>query len=179
MIEIAKQSIRYYLTNGKIPTKSEIIISDNSLLEKAWSLFITFYKNWNIVWSSWNIIETEKDNWVKNSIVEELILNSIYALQDSRFEKITLDDLEKIKIRIDLISKKILDKPFEELSPSSSGVIVIKKDYSKLSVILPNISPTLTSSKDFEKVLSKKLEEKFEINNYIVYDIESKIITNY
>lgn len=174
MLNIVKQTIKYYLENGKIPTKNDIIITDTSLMKKKGIVFVTLYKNGNIIGSSGNVIELEND------IVNELILNSVYALQDPRFEKVTLSDLEKIKIRIDVIvNRRVLETSIEELSPAKSWVLVIKKDYTKLSVILPNISPTLVSGKDFSKVLSKKLEENFVFENYIVYEIETEITTDY
>lgn len=186
MLNIALQSIKYYLENNKIPSKNEIDIKDTTLLSKTWSLFITIYKNWNIVWSSWNIKETLKNDNSPNSIVDEIILNSIFALQDERFEKISLNDLDKIKIRIDVISKKLLNKENSSiknqilnLNPAKSWIIVIKNDYTKLSVILPNISPTLVNWQDLINTLSNKLDEEFIEENYITYEINSHILTNY
>ncbi|MGE4443446.1 MAG: AMMECR1 domain-containing protein [Candidatus Altimarinota bacterium] len=174
MINVVKQVIEYYLTNGTIPTKNEIIITDNSLLEKKGTVFVTLYKNGNIVGSSGNVVELE------NNLATELIQNAVFSLQDPRFEKLTLSDLEKIKIRIDIItSRNILDKKFEDLNPAKSGILVIKKDYTKLSIILPNISSTLVSGKDFPKILSRKLEEIFKIEDYIVYEIQTQVVNNY
>lgn len=174
MINIVKQTLQYFLSNGKIPTKNEIIITDTSLLQKKATVFVTLYKNGNIVGSSGNVVELEND------IVNELIQNSVYSLQDPRFERLTLADLEKVKIRIDVItSRNILSKPFNELNPAKSGVLVIKKDYSKLSIILPNISPTLVSWNDFPKVLSKKLEENFKADDFIIYEIQTQVTSDY
>ena len=115
MINIVKQTLQYFLSNGKIPTKNELIITDTSLLQKKATVFVTLYKNGNIVGSSGNVVELEND------IVNELIQNSIYSLQDPRFERLTLADLEKVKIRIDIItSRNILDKLFSELNPAKS-----------------------------------------------------------
>lgn len=169
-----KQTLQYFLSNGKIPTKNELIITDTSLLQKKATVFVTLYKNGNIVGSSGNVVELEND------IVNELIQNSVYSLQDPRFERLTLADLEKVKIRIDIItSRNILDKPFSELNPAKSWVLVIKKDYSKLSIILPNISPTLVSWVDFPKVLSRKLEENFKADDFIIYEIQTQVTSDY
>lgn len=175
MIDIVKQIIKYYLENNKkTPTKNELIINDISLLEKKWNIFVTVYKNWNIVWNSWNIVELEND------LVWELIQNTITSLNDPRFEKLTLDDLDKLKIRVDVINNRILlNKKIEDLNPVKSWILVIKKDYTKLSVILPNISPTLVSGGDFVKVISKKLDEEFKLENYIVYEIETEVFSDY
>jgi len=74
MIDIAQQVIQYYLESGKIPTKNELIINDTSLFEKRGNIFVTLYKNGNIVGSSGNVVEIEND------LVNELIKNTIYAL---------------------------------------------------------------------------------------------------
>lgn len=175
MLDIVEQVIKFYLENGKIPTKNDLDIKDLSLLKRKWNIFVTIYKNWNIVWNSWNIVELEND------LVNELIKNTIYALWDNRFPNLTSEDLGKIKIRIDIITNRILlnNKKISDLNPVKSWILVIKKDYNKLAVILPNISSTLTSSKDIENVLSRKLDEEFKIENYIVYEFETKVLTNY
>jgi len=59
---------------------------------------------------------------------------------------LSLEDLEKVKIRIDVIStrvKLVNEKELENLEPKKLGVAVIKKSYDRLAVILPNISSTL------------------------------------
>ena len=58
-------------------------------------------------------------------------------------------------------------------------IIVIKNDYTKLSVILPNISSTLVNWQDLINTLSNKLDEEFIEENYITYEINSHILTNY
>ncbi|MDD5770297.1 MAG: AMMECR1 domain-containing protein [Candidatus Gracilibacteria bacterium] len=175
MLDIVSQIIKYYLETSKIPTKNELVIKDKSLLEKKGTIFITIYKSGNIVGNSGNIVEIEND------LVNELIKNTIFALGDKRFERLTINDLDKIKIRIDILKNRILlnDKKIQDLNPVKSGILVIKKDYNKLSVILPNISSTMTSGDDFVEVLSNKLEEEFKAENYIVYEIQTEVLTNY
>jgi len=46
-------------------------------------------------------------------------------------------------------------------------------------LILPNISAKLTSGKDFVKVLEKKLAEDFNVENYIIYELETESLSNY
>lgn len=191
MLDIVSQVIKYYLENKKIPTKNDLIIKDASLLEKRGNIFVTIYKNGNIVWNSGNIVEIEND------LVNELIKNTIYALWDQRFPDLELSDLDKIKIRIDVLTNRILlgwktitdktwkkiqnpdYKEIKDLNPVKSWILVIKKDYNKLSVILPNISSTLTSWKEFVAILSKKLDEDFIEDNYIIYEIQTNILSNY
>lgn len=174
MIEIVQQTLEYYLKNKKIPTINEITLKNTALLKQESEVFVTLYKNGNIIGSSGNVVKIE------NSVVHELILNTIAALRDPRFDDLSLEEWQKLQIRIDTItSRNILEKPFWDLNPVNSGVLAIKKDYSKLSIILPNISPTLVSGNDFPKILSKKLEEDFVMENYIVYEVHTQITTNY
>ena len=175
MLDLAKQIINFYITKNKIPTKNDLDITDNTLLERKWNLFVTIYKNWNIVWNSWNIVEIEND------IVNELIKNTIFALWDKRFPDLTSDDLDKIKIRIDIINNRVLlnDKKVSELNPVKSWVLAIKKDYNKLAIVLPNISSSLTSWDDFIDILSNKLSEEFKEENFIIYEIQTEVLTDF
>jgi hypothetical protein len=67
----------------------------------------------------------------------------------------------------------------EDINPIKNGIAVIKKDYSKLSVLLPNISATVVSGKDIISVLSNKLDEEFKQDDYIVYLLETEQFTDY
>ncbi len=171
MLDLAKQIIDFYFKNLRTPKLDEIEIKDKSLLERKASIFVSLYVSQEIRWSSGNIKEIEEN------IVLELIENIINALNDPRFEKIKLEEKEKINIRIDEIIdrwKPLNDGEIKNIDPSKFGVLVIKADYEKSATILPNISGSLMTWEDFVGVLSKKLEEDFDDKNYLVYKIETK-----
>lgn len=177
MLEIVKQIIDFYKKNLKTPKLYDLNIENSPLLNQKISSFITLYYKWEIRWSAWNIKEI-KDNWVN-----ELIENTISALtKDSRFKPINLNEIDEIKIRIDkIISREILkDKSIKSIDPTISWVIVIKKDYSKIACILPNINPKLLTWEDYIPILKEKLEEKdFKEEDYIIYEIKTEIETSY
>jgi hypothetical protein len=56
-----------------------------------------------------------------------------------------LDEAKDIKIRIDkIINRRVLqDKEIFQIDPTKSGVLAIKKDYSIMATILPNINSIL------------------------------------
>ena len=175
MIDIVKQTLEFYFENSRAPEVEEIEISDSSLLERTWSTFVTLYISWIIKWSSGNIKEIE------DNLVWEIISNTISALDDSRFTNLTIIDKDNIKIRVDEITnrwKPLNDWEIENIDPTKFWVLVIKTDYEKSATILPNISGSLMTWKDFAPVLSKKLDEDFEDKNYLVYKIETNISTN-
>lgn len=174
MIDLVLQIIKFYLENNKKPTKNDLIISNKELLESRWNIFITIYKNADIVWNAWNVVEIEND------LVSEIIENTIWALEDNRFPKLEINDIDKIKIKVDVIkNRKLLNWKIDDLNPVKVGILAIKKDYEKLAIILPNISSKLTTWKDFVKVLGKKLNEDFKEEDYIVYELETESLSNY
>ncbi len=174
MLELSKKILKYYIELNLEPTVEDLNIENDELLNSRWSIFVTLYKNWEIIWSSWNIVELEK------SKAHELIKSCIGALNDERFNN-KIDWVDDLKIRIDeVISKTILsDKNVKDINPLNSWVIVIKKDYENLWVILPWISPNINTWEDIVLVLNKKLKSQFIDSEYIVYEIKTKQTTNF
>lgn len=174
MIETVKQILKYIKENGKKPTLNDIIANDE-LLNNKMSLFVTFYLWWEIVWSAWNVVEL-KENWAL-----ELIENTYEAINDIRFsDKNIISKIDQLKYRIDkIISRKtITNDELKNLNPIKKWILVIKKDYEKLAIILPNISSTMTNYTDIVNVLSKKLNSTFKPDDYIIYEIETEKIIN-
>jgi AMMECR1 domain-containing protein len=165
------------LKNFKTPKVEELKIEDSSLLETNWSVFVTIYKNWEIRWASWNIKE------IKDNLTEELIENTITAIsKDSRFKPIKLDEAKDLKIRIDkIVNRKILqDNEIIQIDPTKFWVLAIKKDYSTMAAILPNINPILLTWEDLIPILNTKFNVwKFEEKDYILYKIETSVVDNF
>jgi len=175
MINLVKQIILYYFKNKKAPLELDLKIEDESLLVKKGTLFVTFYKSWEIVGSAWNVKEIE------NNFVKELIENTIAALNDKRWP-IKASEAKDLKIRVDIITKReVISKQidFDEINPVKYWVIAIRKDYEKLAVILPNINPNIFTSADLAWAISKKLQEKFDLKNFITYKIQTETISDF
>lgn len=185
MITIVKQTIDFYLEKMREPQISELNIEKTELLSSKWSCFVTIFLNWEVRWASWNIKE------IKNCIAEEIVANTIEAITaDKRFSKLTILESKDIKIRVDLITnRKVLSRTDEEvkswketiskIDPIKNWVIVIKKDYSNTATILPNIDSKIIVWTDYKLILSSKLSEGFEESQYIIYEIETKVETDY
>lgn len=176
MVEIVKQIISFYLKNKREPLVSDITVWDTSLYNDIWAIFITLYSKWEIRWAAWNIKEIDA------SIFHELIKNTIVAIsKDSRFEPLTLKESENIVVRVDLIKDRKVLQVWElsKVDPIKNWIIVIKKDYERLAVILPNINPMIMNGTDYQKFLSAKLWETFSEKDYIVYKIFTDIEKDY
>lgn len=172
MLTIAKETIKFYTKYFKTPTITDIKFEDEGLLDRQWSVFVTIYKNWEVRWSAWNIKE------IKWSIAWEIIENTISAIsKDDRFSKLKLDEVKDLKIRIDEITnRKVLqEKEILKIDPVKNWVLVLKKDYDSIAMILPNIDPKLLTWEDFIPILEAKLWVKdFNENDYIMYSIETE-----
>ena len=177
MISTVQQTIDFYLKNFKTPKTEELDIKDTSLLDNSWSVFVTIYKSWELRWASWNIQK------IKSNIAEDLIENTITAIsKDTRFKAIKLDEVKNLTIRVDkIINKTILqDNGILQIDPTKLWVLAIKKDYSKMSVILPNINPILLTWEDLIPILEAKFKtKKFEEKDYILYSIETEKVDNF
>ncbi|USN59331.1 MAG: AMMECR1 domain-containing protein [Candidatus Peribacteria bacterium] len=176
MVELVKQIIEFYLKNGKEPTLNDLSGLEERYIQDKAALFVTLYLNGEVRGSSGNVKEIE------SSIAGELIQNTIAAMSsDHRFTPLSLVEAKEIKVRVDVISERqiLQDGGLEKVDPTKSGVVTIKKDYTKLATILPNMSAKLLTGADLMPVLEKKLGEKFEERNYIVYEIHTEVFTDY
>lgn len=177
MKDIAEQTLSLYFKKMREPKLEELTINDESLKNTKGCCFVTLYINGEVHGSAGNIKE------ISPNIAEEIYINTLHALtKDKRFPPLTLTEAEKIKCRVDLIEgrKMISEAEMKKLDPVKFGVIAIKRDYEKLAVILPNISPKLLTGEDFVAVLLKKLnEKKFLEKDYIIYEITTKVESNY
>lgn len=177
MKELVAQILELYFTKMREPRIEEIKIKDLSLQQKKWCCFVTFYLNGEVHGSAGNVKE------IHNSLAEEIISNTMQALTgDKRFTPLTLEQAEKIQYRVDSISeRKIVSlSDVKSLDPVKMWIIAIKRDYNKLAVILPNMSPKLLTGDDFIPVLEAKLEEtKLDDKKYILYLIQTEVETTF
>lgn len=177
MKELVAQILDIYFKKMREPRLEELENIDTSLTTQKWCCFVTLYLNGEVHGSAWNIKE------ISSSLAGELIANTMQALTgDKRFSPLTLAESEKLQFRVDhIIDRKMMSlAEMKKLDPVTSGVIVIKRDYEKLATVLPNMSPKVMTWDDFVWVLLKKLwEKKFKESDYIIYEITTKVETNY
>lgn len=178
MKEIVAEILKLYYIKMREPKIEEIQIAPvNTQLTEKGCCFVTLYLNGEVRGSAGNIKE------IYPTLREELYANTIQALTgDKRFPPLTLEESQNLKLRCDKIKerKMITETEMKQLDPSTSGIIVIKRDYEKLAVILPNMSPKLLVGQDFTPVLIKKLGEKvFREKDYIIYQITTEVESNY
>ncbi|MCH2188709.1 AMMECR1 domain-containing protein [Candidatus Gracilibacteria bacterium] len=176
MIDIVQKTIEHYSQYKKIPSLEELGKIDESLLGEKGCVFVTLYKKGEICGAAGNIKE------IAPNLAEELIANALAALGDSRFEDIDVNEIKSIKIRIDVIDQRSIITPEEmkQIDPVKQGILILKKDYSNMACILPNINAKILSGEDFLPLLANKLgEKKLDPNTCILYQISTKQETNF
>jgi len=177
MKEIVEQTLSLYFKKMREPLFEELTLSHNIDIEKKWCSFVTLYLSWDVHGSAGNIKEI---SW---TMAQDIYKNTIEALTtDKRFKPLTLTEAESLKFRLDIIEdrKVISESEMMNLDPVKYWVIAIKRDYDKLAVILPNISPKILTGSDFIEILKNKLQEKkFDEKDYIIYSISTISESNY
>lgn len=105
------------------------------------------------------------------TVEEEIVEMAIKAAtRDPRFEEIDRDELDRITISVDILSKsqQVIDK--KELDPTKYGVIV--KSNHKQGLLLPNLEGIETVKDQISIVLNKAgiepLEEEYQLYKFTV-----------
>ena len=177
MKEIVEQVLKEYFLKMREPKLEELQLWDTPLLQTAGCCFVTLYKNGEVRWSAGNVKE------IHPNLALECIANTMQALTgDKRFSPLTLEEAESIQIRTDTITARdmIHSSDIESIDPVKCGMIAIHRDYEKLAVVLPNMSPKLMTGNDFIPVLKNKLNDaSIDDKNYILYKIETNTESNY
>lgn len=176
LLEISIKTAEFFLKNNKEPKEQDLQIKDKTLLTKKWCIFVTFYKNWEIRWSAWNVKEIEQN------IIEETIKSSLNAMNnDKRFPPFTEDDLKDLRVRIDYIKSRDLlqDWKIYTLDPVKSWILAMSKDYGSIWIILPNVSSKLLTGEDFIPILEAKMNKSFSEKDCYLYEIKTDVFTNY
>lgn len=174
MHKIARKVIETYLNEQKIPTLEELGVVENQDVNTKNLSFVTLYKDWKVIASSWRI------NLKKPNTLLELVENTLFCLKDPRFVENIKNPLEikNIKIRVDIINneqRKVINK-LDEIDINKHGLIIISQSQNKLGVILPNMANIISNPQDlFELVCLKAWIDSKNTSeeDYILYSIES------
>jgi AmmeMemoRadiSam system protein A len=129
-VQLARQSIIYYLKN-----KKRLSLPDNlppELTEKRAGVFVSLKKNGKLRGCIGTFLPTQ------DNIALEIIENAISAaVHDPRFSPVTLDEVEKLTISVDILSIPEEVKDISELDPKKYGII-ISHGYKK-GLLLPDL----------------------------------------
>lgn len=161
-VQLARQSIIYYLKN-----KKRLSLPDNlppELTEKRAGVFVSLKKNGKLRGCIGTFLPTQ------DNIALEIIENAISAaVHDPRFSPVTLDEVEKLTISVDILSAPEEVKDISELDPKKYGIIVIH-GYKK-GLLLPDLEGVDTVEQQIDIARQKAgiyFNEDFKIERFEV-----------
>ncbi len=129
-IELAKGTIDSYIRNGKIIDIP--LDTPQELLDKKSAVFVSIHENGDLRGCIGTILPTT------NCIAQEIINNAISAsTRDPRFERVTIDELDKLEINVDVLTAPEDIDSASKLDPKKYGVIVTSGF--KRGVLLPDL----------------------------------------
>lgn len=153
LVNLARQTLYWYLKDGTIPEPSEDCLTKN-LLQKA-SCFVTLQKRESGLRGCMGLFERDRPLW--HNIIDRTIAA---ATGDPRFNKVTYDELESIKLEISVLTEPEqlrFNSPEDlltKLQPNKDGVIIITKYGS--STYLPQVWEQIPDKEDFLSHLCAK-----------------------
>lgn len=161
-VQLARESIIYYLKN-----KKRLSLPDNlppELTEKRAGVFVSLKKNGKLRGCIGTFLPTQ------DNIALEIIENAISAaVHDPRFSPVTLDEVEKLTISVDILSAPEEVKDISELDPKKYGIIV-SHGYKK-GLLLPDLEGVDTVEQQIDIARQKAgiyVNEDFKIERFEV-----------
>lgn len=161
-VQLARQSIIYYLKN-----KKRLPLPDNlppELTEKRAGVFVSLKKNGKLRGCIGTFLPTQ------DNIALEIIENAISAaFHDPRFSPVTLNEVDKLTISVDILTAPEEVKDISELDPKKYGIIV-SHGYKK-GLLLPDLEGVDTVEQQIDIARQKAgiyFNEDFKIERFEV-----------
>ncbi len=127
-IEIAKKTAHIYLTKKEIFSLAEDLVLPE--LKKKAAVFVSIKSRGELRGCIGTIFPT------KETIAEEIISNTISALNDYRFLSIKKEEIENLSYEVHLLKEMKLVKK-EKINPKTEGILVSCEN--KKGLLLPGV----------------------------------------
>jgi AmmeMemoRadiSam system protein A len=139
-IKIARLALEEYLKSGRTINAPDDC--PRELIQKKAGVFVSFHKSDELRGCIGTFLPTQ------SCIGDEIIACAIAASRDPRFLPLRPDELEKIKIKVDILSPPKKSKD-ENLDPKKYGVIVKARD-GRRGLLLPDLEGVDTVKQQIE-----------------------------
>ncbi|MBD3359888.1 MAG: AmmeMemoRadiSam system protein A [Candidatus Buchananbacteria bacterium] len=162
-IKLAKQTIKQYLQTGKIIDVPED--TPKELVEKRAGVFICFKNKGQLRGCIGTFLPT------RLNLAQEIIQNTVSAAtEDNRFLPIKADELDELKITIDILSEpeKIEDEDINQLDPKKFGVLVKSENGFKTGLLLPDLKDVNIVADQISIACQKAGIDPYK-DNFLVY----------
>ncbi len=150
-IGLAKHTLKYYLKYGRRPIIDE---SKYNISPQKAACFISLY-DYSTLRASIGTIAPNHNN-----VIQDIVTNTIEAANTKYFKDVTEEDVDDMKIVVDLIERVEKIKSSLELYPEMYGVIVKSGD--KIGVVLPDLVDIDSADEQLSVALEKAGIKKFD-----------------
>lgn len=157
---LAREAINDYLLKNKLPDFKKI---NPELLKIRKGCFVSLHLKENDALRG--CIGTISPTY--KHLAGEIVANSIAALSDPRFPKVTKEELDNLKISVDVLSNPEKIASTKELNPKKFGVIIHSTD-GRTGVLLPDLEGVDTVEKQL-KIVKNKAEIAPDEENLNLY----------
>jgi AmmeMemoRadiSam system protein A len=143
---LAKQAIEVYLKESYILPLPQKIPQE---AKKRAGVFVTILKNKQLRGCIGTFTPTQKN------IAQEIIHNAVHAAtQDPRFSPVQIQELSLLKYEVSILSQPVSIQSIKELDPQKYGIL-IKSDFGKSALLLPNLENIKTPEEQVAICLKK------------------------
>ena len=165
--EIALKSIKEFLETGKTTGVEKETIPAELFAKKACFVSLHIAKNDDLR-GCIGTIEPVREN-----LFYEIIRNAVSsATRDSRFNSLNIDELDSIKLSVDVLSVPEKTTDLSNHNPKTHGLIISDGNYRR-GVLLPNLEGINTAEEQINIVLRKAGISKKEPNlEYYTFTVE-------
>ena len=137
-------------------------------LQKKLACFVTIHENNGSLRGCIGTIEPREEN-----LYHEIISNAISAAtRDTRFSPLTIEELENIKVSVDVLSKPEIVKDISKLDAKKFGIIVSDGSYMR-GVLLPDIKGVSSVSQQIDIAKRKAGLSSMENDFLTIYSFTS------
>lgn len=155
MQKLARTILESYIFEKKILSPKDLPI-DAPIYKEKIPAFITIYDGKEVVASIGRIYPSHE------TLIEELIENTLLLTKDPRFEPYTHNPemARKLHYRVDIFhdtDRRLLHHP-DDLDSSSEGIIVLCQKQGKVGIILPHMLSSTLSGEEFYHHAVQKID---------------------
>lgn len=165
--KIAFKAIKEFLTNNNTNiVKSQVV---PQLLKEHISCFVTLKTDTGKLRGCIGTIKP-----IYKNLYLEIINNAVSsAFYDNRFDKLTIEELNKIKISVEVLSPPELINDISLLNPQKYGAI-ISDQYNRRGVLLPNIEGIETIEEQIRIIKRKAGILQNTLENLTIYRFKTE-----
>lgn len=127
---MARQTLKIYLASNKLPEFNDTDLSEN--IRSECGAFVSLYKNHELRGCIGRFV-TNEPLW---NIVQQMAIAS--ATMDTRFSKVSLNELKDIKIEISVLTPLKKIELIEEIEMGKHGIYIVKGN--RTGTFLPQVA---------------------------------------